>query len=114
MATTFHNFQRLYLASSRVLPYTFIDTCPKVTRQIFRSLENKSVTLVSRNFHYSAVHLRMTKASGNRLNWDLTAELIEKSVDELISKNKSVYDAVGAVGAVSADDVTFDNVLKVC
>lgn len=111
MATTFYNGQRFYLAFCRVFPYTFAVTCPKATREIFSPFDNKSIILVSRTFHYSAIHFRMTKASGNRLNWDLTADLIEKSADELISKNKAVYDAVGAV---SADDVTFDNVLKVC
>lgn len=52
----------------------------------------------------------MTQASGNRLNWKITADIIESSTEELISKNKAVYDAIGAV---KADNVTFENVIKV-
>ena len=64
----------------------------------------------SRNFHLSSKYLRMTTASGNRLSWKITADQIEKSTEELITKNKAIYDAVGAV---SADDASYENVVKV-
>lgn len=52
----------------------------------------------------------MSKSSGNRLSWDVTRDLIEKSTEELIVKAKLVYDAVGNVGA---QDASFASVIKV-
>ncbi|KAL4236482.1 Thimet oligopeptidase [Mactra antiquata] len=51
----------------------------------------------------------MTQASGNRLNWKITSEIIDSSTEKLIRENKAVYDAVGSVGS---ENVTFDNVIK--
>lgn len=51
----------------------------------------------------------MSKATGNRMNWDITKELIDKKSLELIDTNKKIYDAVAAV---SKEDATYDTVIK--
>jgi hypothetical protein len=49
---------------------------------------------------------------GNRMHWDdVTTEFIAAETDRLISQSKAVYDAVGSL---SADAVTYDNVIKAC
>ena len=48
---------------------------------------------------------------GNRLRWDLKKEDFPRLTDELIATTKAVYDKVAAL---SKDDVTYDNVIKVC
>ena len=44
------------------------------------------------------------------MTWDLTPEDIAKETDVLIAKSKVVYDAVGAL---SADAVTYENIINV-
>ncbi|XP_052777183.1 thimet oligopeptidase-like isoform X2 [Mya arenaria] len=47
---------------------------------------------------------------GVRLRWnDITVDRIKNSVDELISKNKKIYDKVGSV---SAENASFETVIK--
>ena len=52
----------------------------------------------------------MTKATGNRLNWKLTAEGIKKSADDLIATHKKIWDDVGSVKHA---DASYENVMKV-
>lgn len=51
-----------------------------------------------------------TGVEGVKLRWDLNAEEILKLTDELIERSKKVY---AAVGALNADEVTYENCLKV-
>ncbi|XP_045158245.2 thimet oligopeptidase-like [Mercenaria mercenaria] len=106
MATS---IRRLGFISSRILPSISTVSCVKSSQSIHLSFINCRLQLIYRKFHFSSTNLRMTKASGNRLNWKLTQELIEKSTEELITKNKAIYDTVGAV---NANDVTYENVVK--
>jgi hypothetical protein len=49
---------------------------------------------------------------GNRMHWDdVTTEYIAAETERLISQSKVVYDAVGSL---SADAVTYENVIKAC
>ncbi|KAJ7372971.1 Thimet oligopeptidase [Desmophyllum pertusum] len=50
-----------------------------------------------------------TGVEGVKLRWDLNAEEILKLTDELIERSKKVY---AAVGALNADEVTYENCLK--
>lgn len=52
----------------------------------------------------------MTTSTGNRLNWNLTCDLIANSSEELIQKSKKIYDEVGTV---TDGDATFKTVIKV-
>jgi len=52
----------------------------------------------------------MTTSVGNLLSWDLTTASIEKQTEDLKKKTQIVYDAVGSL---SKDEVTYDNVVKV-
>ncbi|WAR23654.1 THOP1-like protein [Mya arenaria] len=67
---------------------------------------------VTRQFHISRTNYRMSKPTmeGVRLRWnDITVDRIKNSVDELISKNKKIYDKVGSV---SAENASFETVIK--
>lgn len=47
---------------------------------------------------------------GVKLRWDLSTEEILKRTDELIERSRKVYDAVGAL---KAEELTYENCLKV-
>ncbi|KAH3809168.1 thimet oligopeptidase-like isoform X2 [Dreissena polymorpha] len=51
----------------------------------------------------------MAKPSGNRLNWQITEELIKSSTEELIQKSKHIYDSIGKV---TSDEASFETVIK--
>lgn len=63
-----------------------------------------------RNIHITTAKLRMTQASGNRMSWKLTTDLINQSTTELITKNKEIYESVGAL---KPEEITYDSVIKV-
>ena len=44
------------------------------------------------------------------MQWDFASADLDKEADALITKTRAVYDAVGGV---KADDVTYDNIIKV-
>ena len=49
-------------------------------------------------------------APGNRMRWDIVSSDVSKKADELMAKSKAVYDAVGAL---SSEDISYDNSVKV-
>ena len=63
-----------------------------------------------RTFHTTFAIHRMAKPSGNRLNWQITEELIKSSTEELIQKSKHIYDSIGKV---TSDEASFETVIKV-
>ena len=65
----------------------------------------------SKLFSSSAATLTMTKTNGNRLSWNITSELIEVSTEELITKNRAIFDRVGAL---KEEDITFERAIQVC
>ena len=48
---------------------------------------------------------------GNKLKWDLTESEIYKRTEALITSAKAVYDAVGSL---TADEASYQNVIEVC
>jgi len=73
---------------------------------------HNSAKEITRRYHLTPRYFVTVEMAspGNRMHWDLTTDFIETETDRLISSSKAVYDAVGAL---SPDAVTYDNVLKV-
>ena len=46
-----------------------------------------------------------------QLKWDLSKEDIEKATEDLIQTSRAVFDAVGSL---KEEELTFNNLLKVC
>ena len=57
--------------------------------------------------HWSVYNMA---APGNRMRWDIVSSDVSKKADELMAKSKAVYDAVGAL---SSEDISYDNSVKV-
>jgi len=56
--------------------------------------------------HWSVYNMA---SPGNRLRWDLKKEDFPRLADELMTKTKAVYDAVGSI---NKDDVSYEKVVK--
>lgn len=50
-------------------------------------------------------------AEGIKLSWNVTKEEIDPEAEGLMEKIKTIYDSIGAL---TYDQVTYDNVVKVC
>ena len=74
------------------------------------TVSNKCRTFSCRSYRAIGLKSTMTKATGNRLSWKLTADGIKKSADELIATHKKIWDGVSHVKPA---EVTFENVIKV-
>ncbi|XP_069128024.1 thimet oligopeptidase-like [Argopecten irradians] len=82
------------------------NTLPAARYILYRTQCLKTLSLIQkRDFSFT-----MATYAGHKLRWDLTTQSIEKETTSLIEKSKSVYDAVGSL---SKDSVTYDNVVKV-
>ena len=75
-----------------------------------RTVSHKFQQLSVRSYRAVGIKSAMTKATGNRLNWKLTAEGIKKSADDLIATHKKIWDDVGSVKHA---DASYENVMKV-
>ena len=74
------------------------------------TVSNKCQPFSCRSYRAIGLKSTMTKATGNRLCWKLTADGIKKSADELIATHKKIWDSVAHV---KHTDVTYENVIKV-
>ena len=74
------------------------------------ALQNKLQRISCRSYLDIGIKSTMTKATGNRLTWDLTTETIKTNADKLIATHKKIWDDVGHV---KHTEVSYENSIKV-
>ena len=79
-------------------------------RGVFRTCP---FTITDLRHHHQPAHAELfaeMASPGNRMHWDLTTDFIATETERLTAASKAVYDLVGAL---KADEVTYENVIKV-
>ena len=109
-----HRFRGLIFVENMVqIKIKFVITVIGLLRPYLQIANSKVLTCNaclfqnSRKVHWSVYNMA---CPGNRMRWDLSAEDIGRKADELMTKSKAVYDAVGAV---KAEEANFENVVTV-
>ena len=128
---TFHNSNIGYITSSNIdkhnckirnnlsvsktlrftrKPFSHIRNCFSPTFNNVAPVLSKSPTLLPHH-QGSTRSISNMAAPGIKLTWQVTKEQIEKDTDELMKRVKTVHDDIGAL---TDEQVTYENVVKVC